>query len=110
MKQANTMLIVRVANGFMIEMPRPMPDAWKEPMDTRNEIAEGMKSAMPILKEIIRMQHSDPLLEEIMGRNEDDTPAVPDPPEVKEVMSVDLYTHVFPDWAGVIAFLSNLVL
>lgn len=108
MTQANTLQIYRVANGFVIEMPRPVPDRWGGPTESRNEIAEGMKSAMPMLKEIIRMQHADPLLESL--REEEEEEPVVHVPVQKEAMGVDPYTHVFPDWAGVISFLSNLVL
>ena len=113
MATGNSITITRVANGFALEMPRPFPDHYmRDPKPADVEFAETLRGVLPMIKEIVKMQHADPELERIREENADQEdpqldPELDSPPDI---MGVDVYTHVFATWDGLVDYLANLVI
>jgi hypothetical protein len=102
-KVPNSISIQRVANGFIVEMPKP----YTPQLDGAEFGQALMSSVTPAFKEMMRLRDEDPLLAKLQQQEEDDPPVETEP---LEAVGIDAYIHVFPTWEGMLDFLSKLVL
>jgi hypothetical protein len=90
--QNNTVLITKVANGYIVELPESVrPIQAGLPFD--------MAQYEEVLTRIMRKQGKDPLLEELHEpeRLKPPKPAIPEKPES--------LLHIFKEWIEVVEFL-----
>lgn len=106
MQVPNRIEIVRVANGFVVEMPRP----FKRDIDAPEMGKAFMESVVPALKDVMRMRDQDPLLASLREDPDDTDEETPEKVHDLEPMGIDVYMHVFATWDGVLNFLTNLIL
>jgi hypothetical protein len=104
----NELRIVRVANGFAVELPRPVKTSYPAGLEI-NPMVEGMRQSMPFFKELMRIRDADPLLESLQNPEPVEEPA-PTKPEAVEKLGKDEYTFVFSTWIDVVDFLAQLPL
>lgn len=87
----------RVANGWFVQMPMPVPE---QP----SHGADMMKELKPVLREILDMQHRDPLLDSLRGEAEEEQTVAPVP---TDTIGRDPQLYVFSDFARVLTFLGQ---
>jgi len=104
----NEIAIRKVANGFAVEMPRPMNRRQCEGPSMGDAFAEGLQQAEPYLRKIMEMRDSDSVLERIREENEEKENKEPAPEPKPEQVGIDPYTFVFSTWGAVLDFLTDI--
>jgi hypothetical protein len=96
MKMQSQFSIGRVGNGWFVQMPRPLPE------DGTSYGQSMMAELKPFLKEIVDIQHRDPLLASLQQEPEPG----PQQQQKQEVIGRDDQVYVFPKFSDVLIFLA----
>jgi hypothetical protein len=103
--------ITRVANGWVINMPRPyqrddQPDNRLEGLS--DSISKGMEGAIPILKQIMAMRQEDPLLAKLRAEaEEEEEQEERQDPKPLPAIGKDDFVFVCTSFADVLALLAE---
>lgn len=102
----NEIQILRVSNGWAVTLPREYPQLGRvAPYPT---ITEQIKDAMPLIKQVVKMRDSDPLLDELQGKSyEPEEEVKVDSKLQRDIIPKDETCHVFTTFAQVLQFLDK---
>ena len=99
----NDICILKVANGFLVEMPKPV-------ISSNAEFMDGVtKSMEPFIDKILAAREDDDVMREIRQRQREEQRVEEQLQQIStEEVGTDQYVHVFATWDGVMDFLSKL--